>query len=630
MRMVHAAVAWDAWRMPKPSVLITGPSAAHLLVWDFVMTRVIHNVSLVLRVAAVLSPVAVILGAAEVPEEQVAQYQAQAPKTIVELQEFRRTTSAVVTDASGKRGSATLVEINPNINAWFLLRLDWEGATQTRTYHLENADARGTHLWLAQSGARGLRLSSGAGEVSCILWPDSAAAPLEQARLSGLPYAPLCGGRLYLRNVVPGTSTRLEVVTNFLRDHVWGGDQIVNFVKREFFRDAFAEKGAETAASAAASSSRGPPLADVDNAEAGTAIVPEHLDIDLSGAGGGLTAGAWYPVSNASGIYVSAIRPEAVADSILSSFRGRVSALDGIEADAVDYMVAFDLAEFDLRFALGTDHPRVTWSGRELPAMRDERLAGPDGIGASAPLARIAMVNPALTARMAATFAGGFKREHGAFRYGALARQNHGSHYGFIEQGAVFSKLQPGLATLYVLDDGSVGMKTWSKDDDVLLPRLRYARQNGVPLIEHVAGDTPGNPGPLVSQWGPGNWSGSADVKLRTLRSGLCLQAAGARRFLIYGYFSTATPSAMARVFQAYGCQYAMHLDMNAPEHTYLAVYTRRDGRLVVQHLVEGMGEVDRKRGGQLAPRFLSFPDDRDFFYLVRHATGTETEQAAR
>jgi hypothetical protein len=70
--------------------------------------------------------------------------------------------------------------------------------------------------------------------------------------------------------------------------------------------------------------------------------------------------------------------------------------------------------------------------------------------------------------------------------------------------------------------------------------------------------------------------------------------------------FSTATPSAMVRVFQAYGCHYAMHLDMNALEHTYLALYTHAGGRLLVQHLVQGMAEVDRKGGGELAPRFLS------------------------
>ena len=58
------------------------------------------------------------------------------------------------------------------------------------------------------------------------------------------------------------------------------------------------------------------------------------------------------------------------------------------------------------------------------------------------------MVNPPTVERAVATFAGGFKREHGAFRYGPLAQQNHGSHYGFIAGGQVFSKLQPQLATL--------------------------------------------------------------------------------------------------------------------------------------------------------------------------------------
>jgi hypothetical protein len=93
--------------------------------------------------------------------------------------------------------------------------------------------------------------------------------------------------------------------------------------------------------------------------------------------------------------------------------------------------------------------------------------------------------------------------------------------------------------------------------------------------------------------------------------------ATSTARFLVYGYFSTATPSAMARVFQAYGCRYAMHLDMNALEHTYLALYAHRNGRIVVEHLIDGMAEVDRKGGDELAPRFLSFPDDRDFFYLT-------------
>jgi hypothetical protein len=228
------------------------------------------------------------------------------------------------------------------------------------------------------------------------------------------------------------------------------------------------------------------------------------------------------------------------------------------------------------------------------------------------------MIKPSDVERTVAAFAGGFKRSHGAFRHGALAEQNHGSHYGFVEEGVIFSKLQPGLATVVVADDGRVDLRTWESSDNASLSRIRYARQNGVPLIEYDPARGRGIPGDFVTLWGPGNWSGSASEDLRTLRAGLCLQESTRGRFLIYGYFSAATPSAMARVFQAYGCRYAMHLDMNALEHTYLAAYVHQGEARVVEHLVMGMDEVDRTAGRQLVPRFLGFPDDRDFFYVTR------------
>jgi hypothetical protein len=33
------------------------------------------------------------------------------------------------------------------------------------------------------------------------------------------------------------------------------------------------------------------------------------------------------------------------------------------------------------------------------------------------------------------------------------------------------------------------------------------------------------------------------------------------------------------------------------------------------------MAAVDQHSQGELAPRFLSFPDDRDFFYLTRRSS---------
>jgi hypothetical protein len=95
------------------------------------------------------------------------------------------------------------------------------------------------------------------------------------------------------------------------------------------------------------------------------------------------------------------------------------------------------------------------------------------------------------------------------------------------------------------------------------------------------------------------------------------------RTYLLYGYFSTATPSAMARVFQAYGCNYAMLLDMNALEHTYLALYVPQGGQVHVEHLLPGMALIEKKaKGGTILPRFIGFADNRDLFYLTRKETG--------
>ncbi len=54
----------------------------------------------------------------------------------------------------------------------------------------------------------------------------------------------------------------------------------------------------------------------------------------------------------------------------------------------------------------------------------------------------------------------------------------------------------------------------------------------------------------------------------------------------------------MARVFQAYDCRDAMHLDMNA-------LYRASGPDLVTEHLVAGMEVLDE-----------------DFFYLVRRQGG--------
>jgi hypothetical protein len=235
---------------------------------------------------------------------------------------------------------------------------------------------------------------------------------------------------------------------------------------------------------------------------------------------------------------------------------------------------------------------------------------------------RTGKLSPAAAKRAAATFTGGFKRTHGAFKSTALATSNGGSHYGFVENGTVFSKLRPGLATVLVWADGAVELKTWTADDDARLGDVRHARQNGLPIVKTDPATGEVRPGALVPRWRDGNWSGSQDQRLRTLRAGLCLVPSPPDGtdgpYLIYGYFSGATPSGMARVFQAYGCGFALLLDMNALEHTYLALYRVDGDHFLTQHLIEGMSVLDESGDGRELPRFVALADNRDFFFLTR------------
>lgn len=548
----------------------------------------------------------------------------QARRTLVDLQPFRQESRVAVQRANDVAGSATLTNLNPQVNAWFLLTLDWGATRPQEVYHLENA--RPGRTLTLNTGPQGvLRVDFGDRSPPCTLPLSGAAgAPgaLDSARATGLPYAPVCAGRLHVRNQTIGRASSLEKVTDFLRDRVWGGEKIVTLVKEEVYRDAFLQQGETRVLSRTGTAPASAPAgAIIDPVREGLAVVPADLGLDADSADPALLLGQWYGLRGLPDVYLSVVMPEVIGRDLLTGRERSVNRLDPTESKALVYLVAFDLGKFDLRFSLGTEHPRLGWSSRPPPESLDPTLPGPDGIDRAGPLAITGMVTPEYAARTVAAFTGGFKRDHGAFRYGALARQNHGSHYGFVEQGVVFSTLQPELATIFTTVSGEVQMGTWTQADRGRMANIRDARQNGVPLVEYDARTGASVPGPFVNRWGEGNWSGSATSDLRTLRAGLCLQETGSQRFLVYGYFSAATPSAMARVFQAYRCRYAMHMDMNALEHTYLAVYASQAGQRTVAHLIGGMSVLDRRARGELAPRFLGFPDDRDFFYVTRRAT---------
>jgi hypothetical protein len=528
-------------------------------------------------------------------EAQMTELRADVPGSVFALNPFRNAQEAQDPDGTTYR----LTSLNPQVNSWFVLDVvQPSGARQS--YHLENVDPSRAALGLRGGAAPALVIDSAGVATECApLKGDD----LRTAASSDLPFAPVCDWALFVRNPVRGNRTTREAVSQFLRDNVVFGDSIVNMIKGAFFEDAFM-----------VSSESFQTEAEIDGVDIlGTALLASApsmqptMGFDLEGTdGGAMTAGEWYAVSDAPGIYASVMQPGMIAPEIFAI--PGANGLDGVENRADVYLVAFDMSQFDVGYELGTDHPALGWSPRPSGTGRHYQGPGPDGFDRPAPLVFNGMLSPDLYETVAATFAGGFKREHGAWRFGDYAGFNWGNHYGFMTHGVLFSRLWPNLATLYVLDDGSVHMGSWPEDDNDVLPHLVTARQNGVPLIEN------GVPGDQVTSWGGGNWSGSAEANLRTLRGGACMRTVEGRKFLIYAYFSSATPSGMARTFQAYQCDYAMLLDMNSQELAYMALYTRDGGDLQTRHLVSGMAGADPDG----AARFVEAPDNRDFFYLVR------------
>ena len=573
---------------------------------------------------AVLLVYGVVAHAAGTIDSQKQQYDAEAPKTILELQQFRRSTSIVTKSSTGIAGTATLINLNPAINVWYVLTLAWGNGSPASSFHLENSKPRELNLALDQKYPAGLSFTGTAGKYSCSLFNTGTPNALENARTSQLIYVPLCEGRVYLRNPSKGNRTAIESATEFVRDQVWGGERVIMLVHHllaDKEREIAPEKTGAQKGQPVSSDAPAPPS--LDPQYSGRLISSGNLGITLDKVSDGnssLVPGAWYPAAGNPGIYVSVLQPSFVSASILQSYKSVVNSMDRVESSSLCYLIAYEIDNFELGYGLGTDHPRVGWSFRIPPAMKNQLLPGPDGIGTIAPLVATGLIGPEEGRRTVSTFTGGFKRDHSAMKYGELANRNHGTHYGVIENGVVFSKLQPGLATVFVREDNTIELKTWTTDDDKQLNCIRHARQNGVPLIDLDPKTHEYAPGPLVNRWGPGNWSGSEDQQLRTLRAGLAIQVNHGKRYLIYGVFSDATPSSMARVFQAYGVQYAMPMDMNALEHTYLALYRRVGSQIYIDHLLKGMSQIDKNANGEVIPRFLGYPDNRDFFFLMRRS----------
>lgn len=546
-------------------------------------------------------------------------------RTIVEFQGKRETERVSFTTYERGEASATLTNLHPAVNAWFVLEVEWGGKHGRKVYHIENAYPTTQTLSLEARFNEGLILKTRKGQKMCTLWAEPAKSELMNAEVNK-PYTPLCDGRLYLRNRIEGYRTTKEWVVEFLRDNMWAGEEITSIIKKTVFKDEFLLQ-ADIEKKKAAAEGKAPQIASAPN---GAEVAPEFQSVLIEAKAlgmklkqpaeeaGRVQPGRWYETTGVESVYVSSLQSAMVSKAIIDANPALMKGLDAVEKSAQAYLVAFDLSKFEVGFANGTEHPRLGWSERVRENDRIPGFPGPDGFDVADPLVATGLLSPRDARRVVATFTGGFKRSHGAFKWGELSKLNHGSHYGFIEQGVVFSSLNPFLATIAISRNGDVSMKTWREEDAKTVSDLRFARQNGVAIIDYDPETKTSMPGKFVTNWMHGNWSGSEDMKFRTLRAGICLQETKHGKYLIYGYFSSMTPPAMALIFQSYGCKYAMHLDMNALEHTYLATYVERDDKnYYPEHLISGMKVLDERFKGNV-PRFIGYPDNRDFFYILR------------
>ncbi len=555
--------------------------------------------------------------------------------SVVELQPYRSAQSL----ANDKGDSVTLTNLNPLVGSWYVLEYAVGGKKQA--YHLEVFPLPANQHQKPQLSlyADGLAVVLKSETQYFPLWAepgkeagktaaDYASKQLNPAPVlsevfktmaaARTPVGLLCNNMVLVRQQRPGSTSRLELATDILRE-TRVGDWLVEKLKPMLIRPPeVADSQTNSGAASAQSAPESPVDALVAPSYAKLSHKPKLLSMTTEAGDGNMQYGHWYKTLQHPGIYFSVLAPYIIDPAILSSYPDRVAPLGGNgtgtqEGGSVVYMLAIDMGRYGFGYAVGADHPNLQWSSR---IKKESGSDGPDGFGARAPLATIGALPPYLVDTVEGVFAGGFKREHGAFAFGPFSKLNNNSHFGFMENGVVLSRLNPGLATAIITPDGSMDMKTWPEDGDKDLRYLVHARQNGVPVVDGIDANGVSIPGALVNKSGDGAWSGSASGRPLTIRGGMGMQEHDGHRFLLLAYFTGATPNAMARAFQAYHCRYAMILDMNAPELCYSALYCRgKDGKINgAEYLIK---EMSAANGGDHL-RFLQTNDTRDCFYLFR------------
>jgi hypothetical protein len=536
-------------------------------------------------------------------------------KALFQLQPYKEETTATYQDNIFI--SSSLINLNTNINSWYILDLVDKNSVET-TYNI-----------LPVSDDLKLRLNPDTPELliqeqtnniyRCDIYNEISRV-FETRKRTGFSHLPVCNNLLLVVIKQDGFRPMIEKGAEALR---WlagdAAEDVINAAKYSIFNDRYLiqeQTGESAEILVETDNNNSLPRAAIEARYQHTTIPTRHLGLVTEKSEKSLLAGQWYPLQNYPAVYASLIMPGMVSREIQSTHRDRVNRLGSGEKKAVVYLMSFSLGKYTLGWGHGTDHPGVGWSSRAVNIIKDNPY-GPDGFDRMDPLITLGNVPPFHWSETIGTFSGGFQKRHSAFRYGELSKENKAHHYGFMQNGVMLSSPTEGLATVVIYKHGSVELKRWTAQDNDKLPRIRHIRQNGVPLI-HRDETGHGIPGKYVKHWSRGNWSGTADRQLKAPRGAACIIETPQDNYMVYAYFSGATPSAMARVFQAYGCNFAIQLDLNSPGQAYASLFRTRgngsslDIELLVTNMHMYMG------GNRATPRYFIKPDYKDFFYIMK------------
>ena len=482
-------------------------------------------------------------------------------KNIVDFQAHK--TSEILKVANG--ATIELINLNEELNIWYLVKLtDTNGYTST--YQLQVSDpkaAKGAlHLTKEQLELPGSEKSRNAckdftnAKNKNIF--ETLQGNFDRANNNSNYFNALCDGHVFLinpRHRPPEEEKTKDKIADIARQSSVGR-AIANIAKNS----PMGNKPENVQTDATRSALKSETVVTIPSAKVNSDEEPRSVELSktnihlaLQGDPTSVTLGQWYSSKEHPDVKVSLFSPDMASSEVAklapTAFENRSAAHS--QNKSLAYLIAFNTQKSKLGYVAGISDATGNCDGGK-PA--------PDGFDDSTPLVQNGMVSPDHQSHLLSTFNAGYLRPDACMRKGPL----EGKHWGFVQNGVVFSKLQPGLATLVTYKDGKTDILEWPENAAALATKVKDARQNATPVISGrdpktglgIPGNTVGGKD-FISR----NWTNDVDDK--RMRSGACMLQSGTDEHLVFAYLPSGTVKDLAEVFGSYGCRSGMQLDEN-------------------------------------------------------------------